>query len=262
MVLQNRMALDILLASQGGTCALIGQECCVYIPDVYNTTWQRAKHLEKIARDHGGKRPSWNSWWSDFFSWLPEPRRAQLALIRQGEEGDGLRGRTTNPMVHRGARQTWTVRKPGGEVACAARRGAQHRSSGGPDRTLMADLIQKKLQGELEKYQQLQKDLSKSMAARQKLEAQLTENNIVKEELGLLDATNTVYKLIGPVLVKQDMDEAKATVSKRLDYIAGEIKRYELQMQESEKKAEQQREVLARLQQDYQRSQGKGAAKA
>ncbi|XP_030403842.1 prefoldin subunit 6 isoform X1 [Gopherus evgoodei] len=165
-------------------------------------------------------------------------------------------------MVHRGARQTWTVRKPGGEVACAGRGGAQHRSSGGPDRTLMADLIQKKLQGELEKYQQLQKDLSKSMAARQKLEAQLTENNIVKEELGLLDATNTVYKLIGPVLVKQDMDEAKATVSKRLDYIAGEIKRYELQMQESEKKAEQQREVLARLQQDYQRSQGKGAAKA
>uniref|UniRef100_A0A674JZK7 Prefoldin subunit 6 n=1 Tax=Terrapene triunguis TaxID=2587831 RepID=A0A674JZK7_9SAUR len=66
-------------------------------------------------------------------------------------------------------------------------------------------------------------DLSKSMAARQKLEAQLTENNIVKEELGLLDATNTVYKLIGPVLVKQDMDEAKATVSKRLDYIAGEM---------------------------------------
>lgn len=35
--------------------------------------------------------------------------------------------------------------------------------------------------------------------------------------------TNTVYKLIGPVLVKQDMDEAKATVSKRLDYITGEM---------------------------------------
>ncbi|XP_074872756.1 prefoldin subunit 6 [Carettochelys insculpta] len=126
----------------------------------------------------------------------------------------------------------------------------------------MAELIQKRLQSELEKYQQLQKDLSKSMAARQKLEAQLTENNIVKEELGLLDATNTVYKLIGPVLVKQDMDEAKATVSKRLDYISGEIKRYELQIQESEKKSEQQREVLARLQQEYQRSQGKGVAKA
>uniref|UniRef100_A0A8C8SI93 Prefoldin subunit 6 n=1 Tax=Pelusios castaneus TaxID=367368 RepID=A0A8C8SI93_9SAUR len=123
----------------------------------------------------------------------------------------------------------------------------------------MAELIQKKLQGELEKYQQLQKDLSKSMAARQKLEAQLTENNIVKEELGLLDATNTIYKLIGPVLVKQDMEEAKATVSKRLDYISGEIKRYELQMQECERKSEQQREVLARLQQEYQRAQARVA---
>ena len=32
-VLQNSMALDILTASQGGTCALIKMECCVYIPD-------------------------------------------------------------------------------------------------------------------------------------------------------------------------------------------------------------------------------------
>ena len=45
----------------------------------------------------------------------------------------------------------------------------------------MAELIQKQQQGEVEKYQQLQKDLSKSMSGRQKLEAQLTENNIVKE---------------------------------------------------------------------------------
>lgn len=97
-------------------------------------------------------------------------------------------------------------------------------------------------------------DVSKSMSARQKLETQLTENNIVKEvtafflsqikccyssqsvgrhnqisdllsfqELDLLDSTNTVYKLIGPVLVKQDLDEAKATVTKRLEYINGEM---------------------------------------
>lgn len=97
-------------------------------------------------------------------------------------------------------------------------------------------------------------DVSKSMSVRQKLETQLTENNVVKEvtkkkkqifscgvsvvgllnsvqyqisgsfqELDLLETANTVYKLIGPVLVKQDLDEAKATVTKRLEYINGEM---------------------------------------
>ncbi|KAB0394395.1 hypothetical protein E2I00_013377, partial [Balaenoptera physalus] len=98
----------------------------------------------------------------------------------------------------------------------------------------MAELIQKKLQGEVEKYQQLQKDLnlSKSMSGRQKLEAQLTENNI---ELALLDGSNMVFKLLGPVLVKQELGEARATVGKRLDYITAEIKRYESQLRDLER---------------------------
>ncbi|XP_004624299.1 prefoldin subunit 6 [Octodon degus] len=119
----------------------------------------------------------------------------------------------------------------------------------------MAELIQKKLQGEVEKYQQLQKDLSKSMSGRQKLEAQLTENNIVKEELALLDGSNVVFKLLGPVLVRQELGEARATVGKRLDYITAEIKRYESQLRDLERQSEQQRETLAQLQQEFRRAQ-------
>ncbi|CAL8262956.1 unnamed protein product [Lota lota] len=125
----------------------------------------------------------------------------------------------------------------------------------------MAEALQKKLQSELEKYKQMQKDVSKSMSARQKLEAQLTENNIVKEELDLMESANTVYKLIGPVLVKQDLDEAKATVAKRLEYINGEIQRYETLLKEMEKKSEQHREVLSSLQQEYQKAQGRAVGK-
>ena len=33
-VLQNRMALDMLTAAQGGTCAIIKVGCCVYVPDL------------------------------------------------------------------------------------------------------------------------------------------------------------------------------------------------------------------------------------
>ncbi|XP_069841543.1 prefoldin subunit 6 [Dendropsophus ebraccatus] len=126
----------------------------------------------------------------------------------------------------------------------------------------MAAQLQEKLQAEVTKYQQVQKDISSSMSARQKLEAQLTENNIVKEELALLDDSNTVYKLIGPVLVKQDLEEAKSTVDKRLQYINGEIKRYETLLKDLEQRSEQQRSSLTKLQQEYQRAQGKGTAKA
>uniref|UniRef100_A0A3Q0SX06 Prefoldin subunit 6 n=1 Tax=Amphilophus citrinellus TaxID=61819 RepID=A0A3Q0SX06_AMPCI len=125
----------------------------------------------------------------------------------------------------------------------------------------MAEAIQKKLKAEVEKYAQMQKEVSKSMSARQKLETQLTENNIVKEELDLLDSSNTVYKLIGPVLVKQDLDEAKATVAKRLEYINGEIQRYETLLKDMEKKSEQHREVLSSLQQEFQKAQGLAVGK-
>ncbi|XP_034079158.1 prefoldin subunit 6 [Gymnodraco acuticeps] len=125
----------------------------------------------------------------------------------------------------------------------------------------MAEAIQKKLKVEVEKYTQMQKDVSKSVSTRQKLETQLAENNIVKEELDLLDTTNTVYKLIGPVLVKQDLDEAKATVTKRLEYINGEIQRYETLLKDLEKKSDQHRELLSGLQQEFQKAQGMAVGK-
>ncbi|XP_012722248.1 prefoldin subunit 6 [Fundulus heteroclitus] len=125
----------------------------------------------------------------------------------------------------------------------------------------MAEAIQKKLKAEVEKYGFMQKDVSKSVSARQKLETQMAENNIVKEELDLLDSSNLVFKLIGPVLVKQDLEEAKATVAKRLEYINGEIQRYETLLKDLEKKSEQQREVLATLQRDFQNAQGHAGGK-
>ena len=43
------------------------------------------------------------------------------------------------------------------------------------------------------------------------------------QELDLVESSATVYKMIGPVLVKQDVEEARQNVQKRIDYINGEM---------------------------------------
>ena len=49
MVLQNRLALDILTAAQGETCAIIHTQCCTYIPDMStNVTTHFTKHMNKM----------------------------------------------------------------------------------------------------------------------------------------------------------------------------------------------------------------------
>ncbi|RDX92212.1 putative prefoldin subunit 6, partial [Mucuna pruriens] len=45
-----------------------------------------------------------------------------------------------------------------------------------------------------------------------------------------------VYKLIGPVLVKQDLAEANAHVRKRIEYISAELKRLDATVQDLEEK--------------------------
>ena len=44
VVLQNRLALDILTAAQGGTCTIIHTQCCTYIPDMSTNVTHFTKH--------------------------------------------------------------------------------------------------------------------------------------------------------------------------------------------------------------------------
>uniref|UniRef100_UPI00398F4757 endogenous retrovirus group PABLB member 1 Env polyprotein-like n=1 Tax=Pristiophorus japonicus TaxID=55135 RepID=UPI00398F4757 len=50
VALQNRMALDYLLAEKGGTCALIGSECCTYIPDSSENITNLADHIRREVK--------------------------------------------------------------------------------------------------------------------------------------------------------------------------------------------------------------------
>lgn len=68
--------------------------------------------------------------------------------------------------------------------------------------------------------------------------------------------------MIGPVLVKQEVEESKQNVQKRIDYISGEIKRHDTMIKDIETRQGTQRETLGKLQQQYQQQQVKAAVKA
>ena len=46
---------------------------------------------------------------------------------------------------------------------------------------------------------------------------------MVKNEMVFLEDSDVVYKLVGPVLVKEDQELAKQTIDKRLEFINKEM---------------------------------------
>ncbi|KAH1066236.1 hypothetical protein J1N35_031223 [Gossypium stocksii] len=104
-------------------------------------------------------------------------------------------------------------------------------------------------------------DIAKNHQVRKKYTIQLGENELVLKELDLLNEDANVYKLIGPVLVKQDLAEANANVRKRIEYISAELKRLDGSLQDLEEKQHSKREAILKVQQRIQSHQA-GKAKA
>ena len=86
--------------------------------------------------------------------------------------------------------------------------------------TAMASAVE----AEYAKYRAMQEEVQQLRTNQQMLMQQQNENDMVKQELDLLDPTNDqVYKLVGPVLLKNNTDDAKQTVDQRLQLIKGEL---------------------------------------
>lgn len=150
---------------------------------------------------------------------------------------------------------------------------------------------QTKLQSLSDQLASLQSELQSHVAALQTLQSQQSENTAVQREFsgasantagrgnggggtgkevkkGTGTGTGTVtsagaqvghgqgkgqiYKLVGPVLLKQDRDEAQTAVDRRLEYIAKNIGEVEGKIAEVQKKIEQRRTELVVLQQQQQ----------
>ena len=79
---------------------------------------------------------------------------------------------------------------------------------------------------EIASYRSMQEEIQNLRSDQQKLMQQQSENEMVKQELELLDSTESsaqVYKLVGPVLMKNELSDAKQTVEQRLELITGEM---------------------------------------
>ena len=77
VVIHNRMALDILTAAQGGTCAIIKVECCVYIPDLSGIVSTALNDMKNQVKAMSNENiPLWTlvlswvkgDWWKTIFT--------------------------------------------------------------------------------------------------------------------------------------------------------------------------------------------------
>jgi len=94
--------------------------------------------------------------------------------------------------------------------------------------------------------------MQSAVEARQRLESQQAENRAVQKEFKSLADDADIYRLVGPVLLKQDKSEANSTVDGRLDFIGKEITRTETRIQDIQQGSEKKRMDLMQLQQKMQ----------
>ena len=80
---------------------------------------------------------------------------------------------------------------------------------------------------EIASFRTLQEEVQKLRTDQQLLMQQQSENEMVKQELELIDESDgnnsQIYKLVGPVLMKNELGDAKQTVDQRLELITGEL---------------------------------------
>ena len=98
---------------------------------------------------------------------------------------------------------------------------------------------------EIGKFRQMQEKMASLSSDLQIVTSQQAENEMVLQELNLQGSGAVVYKQVGPVLIKQDLEEAQETVQKRLEFIGNEKKSLEQKMKETETKGN---ELAAKIQ--------------
>ena len=104
------------------------------------------------------------------------------------------------------------------------------------------------LEGHLNNFRTLQKEIGKLQSSSSEQGTRILENEMVLKELELLEDEAQVFKLIGPVLVKQELVEVKNNVSKRIEFIKNDISRLGDNIAAKEKQQDEVKKAIGALQ--------------
>ena len=110
--------------------------------------------------------------------------------------------------------------------------------------------IQRKLEADVIEIKKIEAEYAKVYSAKQSLVEKKSENEMVLAEFNLMSPDAAVYKLVGPVLAKQDVQESKTNVEKRIEYITKEIERMDKLETDFQSKVEERRNNIQKLQED------------
>ena len=110
--------------------------------------------------------------------------------------------------------------------------------------------MQTAMQLESAEIKKIEQEYQKVVQGKRSLVEKKNENEMVLSELNLVKDTEsaTIYKLVGPILAKQDLGEAKANVKTRLDYITKEVDRMDHLENEFIGKVEDKRKTIMKVQ--------------
>ena len=101
---------------------------------------------------------------------------------------------------------------------------------------------------EMAKFQTLQTEIQELVGQQQQYNQQANENGMVQSELKLCQEDAKVFKLVGPVLLKQDVEDAKNNVNKRLEFIKNESDKVAKKLSRKQAEAAELRQKIGEMQ--------------
>ncbi|KAJ1445170.1 Prefoldin [Pelagophyceae sp. CCMP2097] len=108
-------------------------------------------------------------------------------------------------------------------------------------------------------YKALQADVQNLSNTRQQFVGQINENEMVMKELDAAEEGKEIFKLVGPALLTQNLDEVKENVLKRIEFIETEVSKVDVQVKA---KQDSQKALGERIMADQQGMRARAADEA